>query len=239
MMLSEHPKTVQSRRHFERMAAQYDTLFVPRLSGYEAMHAVILALLPAPRDRQLRILELGAGTGNLTEKLLICVPNSRVVGYDLSAAMLDQARAKLASQSDRVDFVEADMSRAEFAGLFDVVVSSIAVHHVPPRSKPGVFRRLYEALQPGGALIIGDAFRAATPELDSTYRRLRAAAQSSCDPDAAAYEAFRTQAGPAGGSSTQMSHYLRWMRQAGFVSVDCAWKQFSIAVVYGERPAAR
>jgi hypothetical protein len=28
------------------------------------------------------------------------------------------------------------------------------------------------------------------------------------------------------------------MRQAGFISVDCAWKQFSIAVVYGERPAA-
>jgi tRNA (cmo5U34)-methyltransferase len=237
-MPREHPKTLQSRRHFDRMAAQYDTLFVPRLAGYEAMHAVILALLPPPQDRQLRILELGAGTGNLTEKILTCAPNSRVVGYDLSAEMLDQARAKLASQSERVDFVEADMSRAEFAGPFDVVVSSIAVHHVPPRSKPVFFRRLYEALQPGGALIIGDTFRAATPALDNTYRRLRAAAQSSCDPDAAAYEAFRTQAGPAGGSSTQMPNYLRWMRQAGFVSVDCAWKHFSIAVVYGERPAA-
>ena len=31
-----------------------------------------------------------------------------------------------------------------------------------------------------------------------------------------------------------MPNYLRWMEQAGFTGVDCAWKQFSLAVVYGE-----
>ena len=84
---------------------------------------------------------------------------------------------------------------------------------------------------------MGDTFRAATPELDATYRRLRAAELPAVEMESEAYQAYREQAGPAGGSSTHMPNYLRWMQQAGFVSVDCAWKHFSLAVVYGERPA--
>jgi tRNA (cmo5U34)-methyltransferase len=237
-MTRVHPKTTLSRKHFNVMAEQYDTLFVPRLGGYEALHNVILAMLPAPPERAMRVLELGAGTGNLTRKVLERLPQSQVVGYDLSPGMLAQARSKLAPLAHRVQLVEADISQTAFAGPFDAVVSAIAVHHVPPRAKPPLFRRLYEALRPGAALIIGDTFRAATPELEAAYRRLRAAEPSDNSVDAAAYEAYRQQAGPAGGSSTQLHDYLRWLRQAGFVSVDCVWKYFSLAVVYGQRPLA-
>jgi tRNA (cmo5U34)-methyltransferase len=102
------------------------------------------------------------------------------VGYDLSAGMLAQVRSKLAQLASRVHFIEADIGQAVFAGPFDVVVSAIAVHHVPPRAKPALFRRLYEALCPGGVLILGDTFRAVTPELDKCLagnggRRLRGA----------------------------------------------------------------
>lgn len=232
-MPREHPKTTRSRQHFDHMATQYDTLFVPRLGGYDTMHEVILAMLPARPSP--RILELGCGTGNLTQKLLTRSPDSRVVAYDLSPQMLDEARQKLAAVGQQVEWIEADISRGDFAGPFDAVISAIAVHHVPPRAKPGLFRRLYAALRPGGCLVIADTFRAATPALDATYRQLRAAEPASPDDDAA-YEAFRAQAGPAGGSATHLERYLGWMRQAGFTSVDCVWKYFSLAVVYGEHP---
>jgi tRNA (cmo5U34)-methyltransferase len=237
-MVREHPHTIQSRKHFDLLAAQYDALFVPRLGSYEAMHDAILSMLPPSHERALRVLELGPGTGNLTRKVLERLPNSRVVGYELSAEMLAQAREKLTPMIDRVCLIEADISQGAFDGPFDVVVSAIAVHHVPPRAKPALFRRLYSALQPGGALIIGDTFRAATPALDATYRQLRAAAASDATSQTAAYEAYRQQAGPAGGSSTHLSNYLRWLGQSGFHSVDCVWKHFSLAVVYGERPLA-
>jgi tRNA (cmo5U34)-methyltransferase len=237
-MAREHPNTMQSRKHFDLLAAQYDALFVPRLASYEAMHNAILSMLPTSHTGALRVLELGPGTGNLTRKVLERLPNSRVVGYELSAEMLAQAREKLTAMIDRVHLIEADLSQATFDGPFDVVLSAIAVHHVPPRAKAALFRRLYSALQPGGVLIIGDTFRAATPALDATYRQLRAVAPPDSTPQTAAYEAYRQQAGPAGGSSTHLSHYLRWLGQAGFQSVDCVWKHFSLAVVYGERPLA-
>ena len=235
-MTREHPKTGVSRQHFNRMAEQYDALFVPRLGGYDALHTVIVAMLPEASAQPMRVLELGIGTGNLTRKLLERLPQSQVVGYDLSARMLEQACAKFASAGTPVDLVEADIGHATFPGPFDAIISAIAVHHVPPRAKPAVFRRLYDALRPGGVLVIGDTFRAPTPELDATYRQMRAAEQPHTDGNDAAYEAYRQNAGPAGGSGTAMPNYLRWMRQAGFTSVDCVWKYFSVAVVYGERP---
>jgi ubiquinone/menaquinone biosynthesis C-methylase UbiE len=76
------------------MAEQYDTLFVPRLGGYEALHAMLLAMLPEPHGRAMRVLELSAGTGNLTRKLLERLPQSQVVGYDLSADVCMPAREK-------------------------------------------------------------------------------------------------------------------------------------------------
>lgn len=236
-MQREHPKTVQSRRHFEHMAAQYDTLFIPRLGGYEPMHEMILAMLGACGRRGARVLELGPGTGILTQKLLKRLPDSHVVGYDLSAAMLAQARAKLTPLADRVQLIEADISRVAFDGPFDMVTSAIAVHHVPPRAKPGLFRRLYSALAPGGVLVIGDTFQAASPDLDEIYRQLRAAPPPAGGGGDAAYEAYRAQAGPAAGSSAPLSHYVRWLQQAGFTEVDCVWKYFSLAIIYGTRPA--
>lgn len=234
-MPREHPKTTRSRQHFNHMAAQYDRLFVPRLGGYDTMHDALLAMLPARPS--LRVLELGCGTGNLTRKLLARSPDSRVVAYDLSPQMLAEARQKLAAVGEHVEWIEADMGRVDFAGPFDAVISAIAVHHVPPRAKPALFRRLYDALRPGGRLVIADTFRAATPALDATYRQLRAVAPAAPD-DNAAYEAFRAQAGSAGGSATHLERYLGWMRQAGFTGVDCVWKYFSLAIVYGERPQA-
>ena len=235
-MPREHPKIAQSRQHFDRMAEQYDTLFVPHVGGYNAMHGAILEMLPEAPSQTGRILELGVGTGNLTQQVLERLPGSHVVGYDLSAHMLAQTREKLTPVIDRVQLIEADISHATFVGPFDMVISAIAVHHVPPRSKPALFQRLHAALCPGGVLIIGDTFRAPTPALDDTYRRLRAANHAAPVQDTAAYTAYRQHAGPAGGSSTQLQNYLRWLRQAGFTSVDCVWKHFALAVVYGERP---
>jgi len=159
-----------------------------------------------------------------------------VVGYDLSEQMLAQARAKLAAFEARLQLRQGDISQTVFPGPFDAVISAIAVHHVPPPSKPILFHRVYAALRPGGVLVLGDAFQAATPALGETYSRLIAADQAHSGVDTAAVDAYRRRSGPSGGASTQVQAYLRWMQQAGFVNVDCVWKHFGRAVVYGERP---
>jgi ubiquinone/menaquinone biosynthesis C-methylase UbiE len=85
-----------SRQHFDLMAHQYDELFITHMHAYEITQGMVLTMLPFSRESVLRVLELGTGTGNLTQKLLGRFPKSTVVGYDVSAEMLARARAKLA-----------------------------------------------------------------------------------------------------------------------------------------------
>ena len=41
-------------------------------------------------------------------------------------------------------------------GSFDLVVSALAVHHLPPEGKRDLFRRTAAALRPGGRFVLGD-----------------------------------------------------------------------------------
>lgn len=237
-MPSEHPNTALSRQHFDLMADQYDELFVTHMHAYDLTHEMILTMLPFPPQQPIRVLELGTGTGNLTQKLLDRFPQSTAVGYDLSAEMLARARAKLAAAGARLQLHQGDFSQMAFPGPFDAVISAIAVHHVPPPDKPALFQRLYAALRPGGALVLGDAFQAATPALSERYRHLSTASlERQGIVETPVYVAYRSRNSQAsGGSSTHLQDYLLWMEQAGFCNVDCVWKYLARAVVYGERP---
>ncbi len=236
----EHPNTILSRQHFDLMADQYDELFVTHMHAYDVTHEMILTMLPFAHQETIRVLELGIGTGNLTQKLLDRFPCSTAVGYDLSGEMLARARAKLTVAGARIQLHQGDISQVAFDGPFDAVISAIAVHHVPPPDKPILFQRLYAALRPGGVLVLGDAFQAATPALSERYRALsKTSLQRQGIVETPVYTAYRSRSSqPSGGSSTDLQAYLQWMEQAGFYNVDCVWKYLSRAVVYGERPEA-
>src|SRR5919198_4500856 len=117
-MPAEHPNVVLSRQHFDLMADQYDELFVSHMHAYDVTHKMILTMLPFPRERALRVLELGTGTGNLTQKLLDRFPQSTVVGYDVSAEMLARARAKLAGARRRGELHQGEIRQINFPGPF-------------------------------------------------------------------------------------------------------------------------
>ncbi len=237
-MSTEHPNTVLSRQHFNLMADQYDELFITHLDAYELTHEMVLTMLPFSQSESFRVLELGCGTGNLTQKLLDQFPKSTAEGYDVSGEMLARARAKLTDKGRRIQLHQGDISQLTLTGPFDAVISAIAVHHVPQPDKPSLFQRLYDVLRPGGVLVLGDAFQAATPELGQRYRQLsKMSLERQGVVETPVYTAYRNRnSQPSGGSSTHVQDYLQWMDQAGFHNVDCVWKYLSRAVVYGERP---
>ena len=233
---TEHPNAVLSRQHFDLMADQYDELFITHMHAYDLTHEMILSMLPFAPQSAIRVLELGVGTGNLTQKFLDRFPQGSAVGYDLSGEMLARARAKLPRA--RVELHQGDLSKVAFEGPFDAIISAIAVHHVPPPDKPGLFPRLYEALRPGGVLALGDAFQAGTPALGQRYRDIsKASLEREGIVETPVYRDYRSRnSQPSGGSSTHVQMYLQWMEEAGFHNVDCVWKYLARAVVYGERP---
>lgn len=124
----------------------------PIRAGYDAVLAWVAER--ARCDPTSRVLDLGSGTGNLSQRLsawreLVCV--------DVSREMTRLAREKLGARPG-VSFVHADL--LEFfdtpGPAFDAVVSTYAVHHLDATEKPVLFERIRERLAPDGRVAFGD-----------------------------------------------------------------------------------
>jgi phosphatidylethanolamine/phosphatidyl-N-methylethanolamine N-methyltransferase len=131
---------------YDRWAPVYDLVFGPVFErGRRA------AIVAAERIGG-RILEVGVGTG-------ISLPDyarqNRIVGVDISAAMLDKARERVVELGlDHVEALEVmDAERLAFPdGCFDVVVAQYVVTAVPnPEAALDEFIRV---LRPGGEIVI-------------------------------------------------------------------------------------
>lgn len=97
------------------------------------------------------VLEIACGTGIVTKRLRASLPASiRLVATDLSQAMLDYARAKLADAS--IQWQQADAMALPFEpASFGAVTCGFGVMFVP--DKPAAFRESRRVLARGGAFV--------------------------------------------------------------------------------------
>jgi SAM-dependent methyltransferase len=105
----------------------------------------------ARRDGVQHILDVGSGSGVLTELLAQALPEHRVVANDVVPGEVERARARLASHLNAEVF---DRPFQDWLEPVDVVVSWGSHHHLPH----DYLRHVRNVLSPGGRLIIGDEF---------------------------------------------------------------------------------
>jgi trans-aconitate 2-methyltransferase len=127
-------------------AASYDKVADPQARW----GAEVLERLPLDGDET--VLDAGCGTGRVTELLLARLPHGRVVALDASAAMLAQARGRLARFGDRVTYLHADLERPlPISEPVDAVLSTATFHWVLDHD--ALFANLASVLRPGGRLV--------------------------------------------------------------------------------------
>lgn len=120
----------------------------------------LVATLP---DTAVRILEIGCGTGILTESLLKKYPHAHIDAVDIAAGMVAFCRKRFASES-RVQWHVCDILDFEVTHQYDLIVSSSAIHWVVDLD--ALFNQLKEALVPAGQL-------AFSLMLENTFHELR------------------------------------------------------------------
>jgi 2-polyprenyl-3-methyl-5-hydroxy-6-metoxy-1,4-benzoquinol methylase len=101
------------------------------------------------------VLEIAAGTGNLTAALVAVDDVERITAVDASDEALAIARTKVADTSG-VAFLQADVFDWQPPGQFDVVAFGFWLTHVPPRRFEWIWRLVAEALRPGGRVFFTD-----------------------------------------------------------------------------------
>ena len=151
---------------WRRLSGRYEWLverIVPRAGAF---FETCISFVPGG---PVSLLELGSGTGYATERILLRNPAARITSLDLSAEMLAAAQAKPALQ--RVQFVQGDI-RAEWPkGRFDVIFTTLCLHHLTPSEREQVLQRAWAVLKHNGRFINGDIFKPVTRWEEALLRR--------------------------------------------------------------------
>ncbi|MFI0829054.1 class I SAM-dependent methyltransferase [Streptomyces roseolus] len=98
------------------------------------------------------VLDAGCGTGRDMAALLDLLPGGRVIGVDGSSRMLEQLRTKLADRLDRLDVIEADLTKPlELDGPVDAISSVATFHWITDHAS--LFANLASSLRTGGQFV--------------------------------------------------------------------------------------
>lgn len=126
---------------------------------------------------------------------------------------------------ESVRVVEHDLGKPlpDLGGTFDTVVSCFAIHHLEDQRKRELYEEVFGLLEPGGVLCNLEHVSSPTARLHERFLGALGLAPNEEDPSNRLLD-VETQ--------------LRWLREIGFVDVDCHWKWLELALFGGMKPGA-
>ncbi|HEV2201049.1 MAG TPA: class I SAM-dependent methyltransferase [Bryobacteraceae bacterium] len=224
----------QVKRHFEDEAREFDRVIVSLIPHYAEMLDALVSAVPFQKSARIRAIDLGCGTGTVASRILDDFPNAEMTCLDLAQNMLDMARAKLARHHD-VRYFMKDFETFEFDEEYDVVISSLALHHLPAdNDKRILYTRVRESLTLGGVFYNADIVLGSSGFLQSVnmnqWRAHMRLSISDSEIESTWLRRYQEEDCPA-----KLMDQLEWMREIGFADVDVIWKRYNFAVYGGVR----
>lgn len=139
---------------FDKHAEIYDSERERLIPGFHDFYGLSIDVMDFKEDNP-RVLDLGAGTGILTEALLEKYPNAEVELIDLADNMLDIARERF-KDNPNITFRNEDYLTAEFDCKYDIVMSSLSIHHLTQEEKKFLYSKYVALVEDGGIFVNAD-----------------------------------------------------------------------------------
>ena len=160
--------------------------------------AIVAAVAPGAARR---LLDVGGGPGTYAVAFVRAVPGLRATLLDLPE-VVEIARENVAAAGllDRFDLVAGDLLSDAFPGGHDLAFVSAIVHMLGPDENVTLFRKVHDALVPGGRIVLRD--HVMSPDRTA--------------PRAGALFAVNMLVGTKAGGTFTLEELAAWLGEAGF-----------------------
>lgn len=206
----------------------------------------LLRLISLTQPEVSSFLDLGCGNGILGKAIAKKYPDAQGVFIDLSPTMLEAAQENFDNSQGKYHFVLQDFGlpqwhdRIKFAAPFDVIVSGFAIHHQPDSRKQEIYQEIYDLLKAKGIFLnlehiasnsaLGEkAFDELFVDALYSYHKNNNSEQSRAKIAQRYYNRHDKNANIL----ALVEQQCIWLREIGFVDVDCFLKIFEIALFGG------
>ena len=178
-----------------------------------------------------KILDLGAGTGLLTKYLFEKYREAEFTLVDLSEEMLKIAKNRFKGLKN-FKYIIADYSTHDFSDSFDIVVSSLSIHHLEDIDKQKLYKKIYGALNNNGIFLNADQVIGPTSSIDRDYQRNwmeKINANLSETEKEFIIERMKLD------KPALLEDNLKWLADCGFKDVDVYYKYYNFCIFYGKK----
>ncbi len=169
-----------------------------------------------------RIIDLGTGDGRLIALIKLDKAQVEAVALDFSQPMLQKVRKRF-EKDLTVTVVEHDFSfpLPSNLGKFDAVISSLAIHHLTHPRKKQLYKEVFDMLNSNGVFCNLEHVSSPTEKVHLKFLATTGLTLETEDPS---------------NKLLDVETQLQWLREIGFIDVDCYWKWMEIALLVGFKP---
>lgn len=220
------------KEQFDNISEKYDVQRKQLLPCFDDFYTLPLTMLDFQGEEP-EVLDIGSGTGLFSSFLLKIYPRAKITLIDLSEKMLDIAQKRFREQNDFV-YIADDYTTCTFNKKFDIILSSLSIHHLSASNKADLYRKCYDWLNPEGIFINADQVLSPSSSTEAKFSSLwkKSVENSTLSPEeiAQAYERIKFD------QPSTLAEQLAWLKQAGFQGIDVIYKYYHFCVMYAKKP---
>ena len=179
-----------------------------------------------------KILDLGAGTGLLTEWIIKKYPKAEYTLVDIADGMLDVAKERFKGLNN-VSFKVEDYRNGISGGKYEAIISSMSIHHLDSNEKKELFKSIFNSLEEGGILVNADQVKGEDDESEGIVKGYQLSYIENCS--LSREEKDKTYDRIKLDKMDKMSVQINMLKEAGFKSVDIYYKYYNYVVFRAEK----
>jgi len=220
------------KNHFEQEAKEYDKIIQKIIPYYNQMVEALVSVIPFEKDSVFSAIDLGCGTGTISKSVKNIFPNVNITCVDISGNMLEIAKNKIGGT---VNCIQADFNSFNFPQKYDLVVSSLALHHLENDSdKMEFYRKIHTSLNPGGVFINIDVVLGSDDFIQKMYikkwREFMEKSISAEEIERKWLPNYYAEDRPA-----KLTTHLNMLGVCGFIDVDVICKYYDVVVYMAKK----